>query len=250
VLLIPLGVVSMGAEKHVGKKDDEIAAFFRSIGGTASSRGTTLGEALRRIEISSFPALEPDIKRLGLRLKASAKPETCWRMFAAETGSRLITQSAGIFYESTNLGGDPETAGMRCSLFSSRTAMLRAKRRNVAETFSWLTLVMHAVVSALMVFILEILKKFLTMIQSAMPTDLASGMRSMGTQMLAFNTPQVGMMEQITIGLLIIMAFINAFAVIASEGAHILKATFYLALMFLMTGISFIVVPNLVNSLM
>lgn len=251
LLVIPAGLASTKAEAKVMKRDLEVGAFFRSVGGTATSRGTTLGEAINRIEMNSFPNLEPVIRKLGLRLRASAKPELCWRMFGQETGSRLISQATGIFYEATNLGGDPETAGVLCSLFSTKTAMLRAKRSGIAATFSWLMIVMHGVLAALMVFILEILKKFVELMNSAVPTEVqAEAERAMAIQLLSFASPPIDLLEKVTIAMLILLSLVNSFAIVSSEGTHLFKISFYLSVMLSLTGIAFLVVPPLVSNLL
>jgi archaellum biogenesis protein FlaJ (TadC family) len=114
--LFPIGVASLIAENKVDKKDAEVSAFLRSIGGTATSRGTTLQDALNHIQIDSFPTLELDIQRLGHRLKAFVKPPLCWQTFGTETGSTLIEQAIGVFFGAVNLGGDPGPRGSRPSL--------------------------------------------------------------------------------------------------------------------------------------
>ena len=244
--LVPLGISCMIAESRLPRKGAEISAFFRSLGGTATSRGTTLGDALASIKIDSFPALEADIKRLSLRLRAGAKPGSCWRLFGQETGSLLVSQAARVFYEATNLGGDPQVSGVLCSLFASKTALLRAKRGGVAATFTMLTLVMHGVISALMVFILEILRRFTIMLQAAMDTlqsDPATAQQGMSA--MAFNIPQMSFLEQLTVGLLIVLALISSYAIVASEGTNILKISFYLFIMLFMNGIAFLIIPAL-----
>lgn len=251
VVIVPAGLACSKAEAKVMKRDMEVGAFFRSVGGTATSKGTTLGEALNSIELDSFPNLEPIIKKLGLRLRASARPDLCWWRFGQETGSRLISQATGIFYEATNLGGDPETAGMLCSLFSTRTAMLRAKRSGIAATFSWLMIVMHGVLAALMVFILEILSKFMELMNSAMPTEVQTeAEQALAVQLFSFAAPPTDLLEKVTIALLILLALVNSFAIISSEGTHLFKISFYLSIMLFLTGIAFLVVPPLVSGLL
>jgi len=249
--LIPAGLASSKAEAKVMKRDMEVGAFFRSIGGTATSRGTTLGEALSRIEMDSFPSLEPIIRKLGLRLRAAAKPEICWRLFGKETGSRLVGQATGVFFEATNLGGDPETAGVLCSLFSTRTSMLRAKRSGIAATFSWLMMVMHGVLATLMVFILEILRKFMELMRSAVPAEAeGEAARALAVQLLSFAAPPTDLLEKLAIAMLILLALVNSFAIVSSEGSHLLKISLYLSIMLFLTGVAFLVVPPLVSGLM
>jgi flagellar protein FlaJ len=252
LFLAPIGIASLLADRKIDKKDAEVSAFFRSLGGTATSRGTTLGDALTSIEIGSFPMLEPDIRRLSLRLNAIGNPELCWRMFGIETGSRLVDQTTNVFYEATNLGGDPERAGVLCSLFSMRTAMLRANRMGIAATFSWLTVVMHTVLAALMVFLLEIINQFVRLMAEAMePLEQGeAAMESLALDMFAFGTPRLQFLEQITVGMILMLALTNAFATIASEGSLLLKIFFYLSILLFLSGVCFLVVPSTVSLVM
>lgn len=251
-LLAPIGIVSSLADRKITKKDKEISAFFRSLGGTATSRGTTLTDALTNIELSSFPTLEPDIRRLSLRLNAIGNPDLCWRMFRIETGSKLINQTTDVFYEAIRLGGDPERSGILSSLFSMRTAMLRAKREGVAATFTWLLIVMHAVLVALMVFLLEIIHQFALLLEEAMGPSEQGGvaMQSLTMNMFTFGTPQIQFLEQITIGIVLALAFTNAFAAVASEGSLLLKIFFYLSILLFLSGVSFLIVPSAVHLVM
>ena len=128
VILLPVGLMSSAADKKVTAKEKEISAFLRSLGGMATSTGTTLTEALGRMELSSFPALKPDVDRLAKRLRARIDPTICWQRFSSESGSQLITQVIDVFQDAVILGGDPDEVSSRCSAFTSRTAQLRAKR--------------------------------------------------------------------------------------------------------------------------
>jgi flagellar protein FlaJ len=253
VLMIPIGIVSGLSDGKVSKKDDEVSAFLRSLGGTATSRGTTLKEALASMRIDSFPTLQPDIRMLDLRLKAFGKPDLCWKTFATDTGSKLADQATGIFTESVGLGGDPEKAGGLTSMFAMKTAMLRAKRRGVAATFSWLIIVMHTVMAALMVFLLGILNQFSVQLNAAMTSlgDSGDAMAAAGLKnMFAFNAPQMHFLELVTVGMVVVLALINAFAIVASEGSHLIKITLYLSLLLFASGILLLIGPSLVKLVM
>ena len=250
--LLPIGLVSRKADNETSKKDEEISAFFRSLGGTATSRGTTLKEALSNMKIDSFPATEADIRMLHLRLSAFGKPVLCWKTFGQETGSQLTLQSTTIFYDAINLGGDPEKTGFLTSEFAMKTAMLRAQRRGVGGTFAWLTVVMQAVLAALMVFLLEVLKEFAVRLNAAMATGesgaAASGQLGLGG-MFSFSAPQVHFLEATTIGMVVLLAIVNAFAAVAAEGSHLIKITYYLSLLAFLSGVCFLVVPPIVRGI-
>lgn len=253
LFIAPVGVVSSMVDKKTSEKDTEISSFLRSVGGNATSRGTTLKDALATMKRDSFPALQPDIRMLDLRLKAFGKPGLCWRTFGLETGSKLADQSVGIFYEAVNLGGDPERAGNLTSMFAMKTAMLRAQRIGIAATFSWLTIAMHVVMASLMIFLLGILEQFGIRLNNAL-SELQGGAAAMGTlglqNMFTFSAPQVQFLYALTVGLIILLAIINAFAVVASQGAHLIKMTFYTSILLFLSGLCFLFVPPMVKLVM
>lgn len=256
LFLLPVGIVASRADNEVSQKDEEISAFFRSVGGTATSRGTTLKEALASIKLDSFPTLQGDIRLLDLRLKSFGDPRLCWFTFGTETGSQLADQSVKIFFEAVNLGGDPEAAGICTSDFTMKTAMLRAQRRGVGATFSWLTVVMHAVMAGLMVFLLGVLQQFAERLNAAMTTlgegtdaTAASAALNLGT-MFSFGAPRLEFLGNITVGMIILLALINAFAIVASEGTHLIKMTYYSALLFIVSGLCYLMIPPLVSSIL
>jgi archaellum biogenesis protein FlaJ (TadC family) len=253
LLLFPIGFVSSRADNKTSQKDMEISSFLRSLGGTATSRGTTLKEALRSMKIDSFPALQPDISKLDLRLKAFVAPKLCWETFGYDTGSELARQAMRIFVEATALGGDPDKTGKLASMFAMRTAMLRAQRHGVAGTFTWLLIVMHGVLTALMVFLLGILEEFSLKLNAAMQAVGQGGMAldSFGlSTMFSFGTPQVQFLETVTVVMVLMLAGTSAFAIVASEGSHLIKITYYLSILLLLSALAFIFVPGLVKTVM
>ncbi|MBI5653183.1 MAG: type II secretion system F family protein [Chloroflexi bacterium] len=245
----PAGFVYARAQAKTEKKDREISDFLRSVGGAATSRGTTLKEAIATLRFDSFPTLKPDIHMLDLRLKAFGKPRLCWDLFGTETGSKLAEQATGVFTEAVGLGGDPERAGNLTSAFAMRTAMLRAKRRGVAATFAWLIIVMHAVMSALMVFLLGILNQFTVRMEAVMKG--AGGTAALSTMglggMFQFNSAQIQFLSDLVVGMTVMLAFVNAFAVVAAEGSHLIKTLMYSAVLLIISGILILVGPSLVK---
>lgn len=253
MVLLPLGITARRADLETVRKDNEISSFLRSLGGTATSRGTTLTEALASIKIDSFPALQPDIRKLDLRLKSFGKPRLCWERFGFETGSKLTQQVIGIFYEAINLGGDPERIGKLTSAYSMRTALLRQQRRGVAATFSWLILVMHAVMASLMIFLLGILEQFAIRMSEAAGQLESSGESGAAlglANMFSFNMPQVQFLSVIVFGMILILAAVNAFAIVATEGAHPIKCAYYMSILLFLSAGSYLIVPSMVHMVM
>lgn len=249
IFFFPGGFVYTQSQGKTERKDREISDFLRSVGGAATSRGTTLKEAIAILRLDSFPTLKPDIHMLDLRLKSFGKPRLCWDIFGTETGSKLAEQTTGVFTEAVGLGGDPERAGILTSAFAMRTAMLREKRRGVAATFAWLIMVMHTVMSALMVFLLGILNQFTIRMEAVMKeAGGTSALSSMGLGgMFQFNSAQIQFLSDLVIGMTVMLAFVNAFAVVASEGSHLLKTTLYASILLIISGILVLIGPSLVK---
>lgn len=253
LIVFPVGVVYSGADSQTTKKDSEISPFLRSLGGTATSRGTTLKEALLSMKKGSFPTLQPDIRILVLRLTSFIEPGLCWRSFATETGSKLAEQSTVIFTEAVGLGGDPEKTGALTSMFAMKTAMLRAKRRGVAATFSWLAIIMHGVMAALMIFLLGIMNQFTIRLNAAM-SSLGNGVDVMGAMglknMFTFNQSQMDYLTTITVGMILALSAVTSFAIVASEGSHLIKIALYLPILMFISGVLFLIGPSLVRLVM
>ena len=251
-LLLPIGIVSMKSDKKTYKKDEEFSTFMRSVGGTASSSGTTLKQALTSIDLSSFPTLEEDIQRLSTRLQALVEPELCWNQFGLESGSKLISEVVRIFYSAIKIGGDPERVGYLCSLFTSKTSRLRAKRRMASGMFAGLVTVMQAVIAGLMVFVLSIVLNFAAMVSTLMPSAdaAAEGQTTINMGMASFTPDELAFLSTITMVMIVLMAFVTALAIIMGDGGYKLKMALYLALTIFISGVSMLVVPPIVANVL
>ena len=250
-LLLPAGMMSTWAGREIAKKDKEISPFLRSVGGMATSTGNTVAESLQRMDLSSFPTLKPHLEQLRWRLDAAIEPQLCWQRFTVETGSKLIEETIAIFNGAIKLGGDSSTVSTLASQFAITTIMLRAKREVVASTFSWLTLVMHGVVAALMVIIMEVIKTFSALIAdtaASMQNDEA--MRHMALPLPAFSSPQNQFLHTATVAMVLLLIAINALAIAATDGGHKIKVSFYLSILLFVSGGTFIAVPPFIAMIM
>lgn len=252
MILMPLGVASMISDRKITKKDEEFSTFLRSSGGMATSSGTTLKQALTKIDLSSFPTLEPDIDRLSTRLQALVEPDVCWHKFGIESGSKLISEVIDIFYSAIKIGGDPERVGYLCSLFAAKTVQLRAKRRMVGSTFAALTTVMQAVVAGIMVFVISIVINFAELVETLMPTTDAAveGQANMNMSLISLTMADIEFLSMITVMMIISLAVVGAAAIVFSDGGSKLKVALYLALSMFISGASFLLVPPVVDGIL
>lgn len=251
-MMLPVGIISLKSDKLVTKKDLEFSTFLRSAGSMATSSGTTLKQALTRIDLSSFPTLEPDITRLSNRLQALVEPEICWRRFGYETGSRLISDAITVFFGAIKLGGDPERVGYLCSLFVARTTQLRAKRRLTASTFSALSIIIQTVVAVLMVFVLSVVNSFAVLMGELMPknVDDLSASASMSLGMAQFSPADLQFLGLITVGMIILLALVCAASIWAASGGYRLKFFFYLSLALFVSAVGLLAVPPAVAGIL
>ncbi len=251
-VLFPVGLVAARSDGQLIKKDIEFATFLRSTGGMATSSGTTLKQALTKIDLTSFPTLEADINRLSKRLQALVEPEVCWKKFGQESGSKLIADVIDIFYGAVKMGGDPERVGYLCSLFTAKAVQLRAKRRLVSGTFTGLTSVMQGVVAGLMIFVLSIVQNFAALIATLMPndTDALSTTPSMSLGMAQFTAADLQFLSTITLVMILALALVSASAIIFCSGGFKLKVTMYTALLIFLSGVAMIGVPPMVAKML
>ncbi len=249
VALLPAGITSMMAGQEAASKDKEIGSFLRALGGFATTTGTTIGESLERLDISSFPTIQPDLERLKARLRASIDPKLCWERFAQECGSRLITETTTIFHDAVGLGGAADTVGLFAAQYSALTNTLRAKRVVVSSTFTSLTIVMHAVLATLMIVILEVIRSFSIVIETSMAAA-TEAVETASMPLPTFGTPELGFLQTVTVGMVIALALINAVAISVTDGEHMVKTSLYLSVLLIISGISFVVVPPAVANLL
>lgn len=249
--LLPVGITSLISDRQISKKDVEFSTFLRSVGGMATSSGTTLKQALTKIDLTSFPTLASDIDRLSMRLQAQVDPGLCWHKFGQESGSRLISEVCDVFYGAIQIGGDPERVGFLCSLFTAKTSQLRAKRRLTAGTFSGLATVMQAVVAGLMVFVLSIVTSFAEMVTKLMPSSEQLTERpSLSLAMAQFSPQDLQLLSAITVVMVLMLSIVSAVAIILCDGGYKLKVTLYLSLIICISGLSFIFVPPMVAGIL
>ncbi|MBN8639618.1 MAG: type II secretion system F family protein [Anaerolineae bacterium] len=252
IALFPVGLIAARSDGKIQKKDVEFATFLRSTGGMATSSGTTLKQALTKIDLTSFPTLEDDINRLSKRLQALVEPEICWQKFGQETGSKLISDVIDIFYGAVKMGGEPERVGYLCSLFTAKAVQLRAKRRLVSGTFTGLTTVMQGVVAGLMVFVLSIVQNFAALIATLLPadTDALSNQASMSLGMAQFTASDLQFLASITVFMILALALVSAAAIIFCSGGYKVKVAMYAGLLISLSGIALVLVPPAVANML
>jgi flagellar protein FlaJ len=247
-IIFPIGFEAAKDDKKVNKKDDEIGAFLRSLGGVSTAIGTTVREALNQLDLKAIMNLSRDVKRLYTRLISGISARLCWNRFISDTGSELINRSVGMFYDAIDLGGEPGQAGYHASLFAARIAMLRAKRKTISIPFRWLAIAMHAAVVLLLIFITEAVSTFGSMVaiaQEGMPSVSGAAMSAFGT----FNFAGLQVMHNLVLPLVVIFSIANALAAGIADGGSRYKILYNLAITVGVSGVGLIILPRMAGVL-
>ena len=253
VFLFLVGLVVMADDRKVAKRDSDIAAFLRSLGGVMQAIGATAAEAISRLDFRSLGVLKEDVSLLHTRLVAGITPYFCWRRFVGETGSELINRSVTTFWDGITLGGEPQEVGNEASAFALKISLLRAQRSQIAAGFAWLTVAMHTVLTTLAVFTYSVFLTFSQLVQRLMPPQesleggVMPGMSSFG--LFTQDTVHLNLLYFMVMTVVFVLTFANAFAIYAISGGHPRKILFYLALTGAISGVIITVIPSIVNML-
>jgi flagellar protein FlaJ len=249
VLMFPVGWLSNKDDRKVMKRDNEVGALLGSLGGVCAAIGTTVKEALERIDLDAINTLKREVKRLHTRLLSGISPKLSWDIFVEETGSELTNRSVGMFYDAIDLGGEPQKAGYHASLFANKLAMLRAKRKTITSPFRWLCVAMHASVVALLIFITEVMGIFGGMLHEA--TQGVSNMETSATvaSLTSFNFGGLEILRSLLLPLVIVLTISDASAPSIAEGGSRYKFCYNFGITALVTGLFMISLPSLATVL-
>jgi len=243
----PIGLISQIDDRNVLKRDGEVGSFLRSLGGIAAAIGTTVKDAIGRIDLNSINVLRVPVKHLYTRYLSGIGGKLCWKKFIDETGSEVANRSVGMFYDAIDLGGEPGQAGYHSSLYANRVAMLRARRKTISAPFQWLCIAMHGAIVVLLVFITEIITMFGTLVteaKNAMPS--LSGAPSVST-FSSFNFSGLELLNTLVLPLVVVFTLANALAPTIADGGSRYKVLYNLGITAGISGTCLLALPPLAN---
>ena len=250
--LLPSGFIMSRDARAMSRRDVDMAVLVRILGGITSAIGTTLNEGLGRVDRRSMSALEPEIRKLELRLNAGLKSNLCWQRFVEDSGSELIDRTTSIFVDGITLGGDPDEIGGGASFFAQQIVLLREKRALVAGGFSYLVPLLHASIVGLMVFIVNVLGLFTSQLTTVV-SETAEGAEgsteaipSLGLS--SFSTLDLGFLNLLVVVVVLTLTIANGFTMSVVSGGHWLKMTFSFAILTFISGFMMAVIPGLSES--
>ncbi len=251
--LMPSGFIMSRDARRMARRDVDMAVLVRILGGITSAIGTTLNEGLGRIDRRSMKALEPEIRKLELRLNAGIKSSLCWKRFVEDSGSELIDRTTRIFVDGVTAGGNADEIGNGASFFSQQIVLLREKRSLVAGSFGYLVPLLHASIVGLMVFIVNVMGLFTTQLNTVV-TETADGVEGASGSIPSLGLSSFASLDLVFLNVLVttvvlVMTFANGFAMSVVSGGHWLKMTYSFAILTLISGFMLTVIPGLSESM-
>ena len=253
IILLPTGFIAVWDDRMIDKFDADAAGFLRNLGGVTKAIGTTVTEAIGRMDFGAQASLKKAAIGLNSTLQLGISPDVCWQRFIANTGSEHINRSVQIFWDGIAVGGDPQIVGVQASKFSMKVALLRAKRNMVASTFSYTCIVIHGALVVLLVGIYQVLVNFATLLKTANSADVEGSMDMLSQlptfQFFTDSGSQLHTLNMMVIAMVIMLTIINAASIKVVEGGNNLKFLFYFGLTMAISGGSMLVVPDILKGI-
>ena len=147
------------------------------------------------------------------------------------------------------MGGDTAKVATLASDLGLKISLLRADRKLVSNTFSMVAIPLHAVLMGILLFITEVVKVFGAELSAVQAESLQGGVAAEAGvgELLLFQFPALDFIPLFvgTVGIMLTAS--NAFAPYAATGGHKLKLCLYAAVMMIISGVSMLLIPQLVQ---
>jgi flagellar protein FlaJ len=249
LLILPVGVLTQKLESKIDSRDRDIADFLRSLGSVAAARGSTVIDSLKHIDQRAIGSLESELVRLLCRVAAGIQTSRAWARFIGETGSDLIHRVVRAFWDASDHGGDTEKIGRLCGDMALRVYLLRAKRKLVSSTFTYVVIPMHIALVGVMVFISEVVTAFNEKLLQAQAFVSGENTTTLNPkdigipEALAFQEFDTGFIKLMVLMVILALTLVNAFAPRAASGGHNLKIALFAAATMFASGVVLLLVP-------
>jgi flagellar protein FlaJ len=212
------GWVIRKEERLVKRRDENYAAFIRSLGGAAAARCGSIEDVLRPLTAHDFGPLTRDISRLFKRIKTHINSLMAWELFSAETGSNLINRFTRMFTEAIYKGGNTNECGEIINNNFIELINLRRKRYHSTSTFTGISYGLMAGIFFTLYATLGITSMVDVMFSGfSLPGEIFGG-GFLGTPV------NIGMISMILACIMICYALISSIMIRFTDGGHLLNA--------------------------
>ncbi|MBT3994389.1 MAG: archaellar assembly protein FlaJ [Chloroflexi bacterium] len=249
ISLLPAGVVINRDSKRLLRLDADVATATRMLGGVTDAIGTTVSDALSKVDRRSLGSLEPYFRRLEVRVRSGITPDRCWDHLIKESGSEMMERTINIFWDALTIGGNPLVTGKTAAFFSAEISILREKRSLVSQTFGYLTVPLHASMVGLLIFIVNVMQLFaesmLSDTDAVDPTASGAAIPDIASSS-GFNTfanVNFEFLNIIITMVVVVFTIANAVAPWAASGGHRMRAGYQLGVMMVVSGVCMTIIP-------
>jgi flagellar protein FlaJ len=251
IFMLPIGLLAMREDLQIDRRDRDISSVLRAIGSMVAAMGSTVGEGLARLNRRSLGSLEPQVKRLHVRLRSGLRSDLSWTRFAAESGSEMVTRAVRIFWDGLRLGGDAERISYLASMFAMKVSLLRASRKLVSSTFTFIMIPLHVALLSILLFVTEVLVVFGSKMVEVQSQGLDQGVAQEAgvSTTLLFAAPDMAFIRAFIVAVILILTVANTFAPYAASGGHVYKLCLYGSVMCFLSGLAMLLIPWVVQGL-
>ncbi len=252
--LLPGGFIMYRDQGRIARHDADIATSTRLLGGVTDAIGSTVGDALTKVDRRSLASLEPYFRRLDVRIRASLSPDLAWKRMVTEAGSEIVDRTVSIFWDALTIGGNPLETGKNAAFFASSIAMLREKRALVANTFTFLVIPLHLAMIGLLIFIMNVMELFAGELNDQTAPDISATGASVPdvANVSGFNTfanVDFAFLNILVISVVLSLTVANALAPHSASGGHRFRFLLGLGVMMIISGAMMTLVPPMAQSI-
>ncbi|MGA9141009.1 MAG: archaellar assembly protein FlaJ [Methanocella sp.] len=255
LIIAPIGFIGMIDDKNVDRRDRDFSQFTKMLGAICGGMGVTVKEGIKKVDQKSIGSLDTLVKRLYVQLMMGIEPRLCWQKFVGFAGSDLMHKFSYVFLDAIELGGDPVKIGKLVNSTSLEIVLLRLKRQLTASSFTTLLIPLHISMTALIIFIIEIMIIFSTMISklySSMDTFDTTGTGGVSVQSMGFSlftNVNTDLLAQYAFMMVLVFTVVNTLAAWVAVGGNKYKVCYYGAIMSVTSGLALIIVPIAVQTI-
>jgi len=229
VALFVLGRLGLREVKQIRNLESQFMLFIKVLGEAAAAAGT-LTQGIKLIAQSEFGKMTTHIKKLLSRLTLGLDSHICWLNFAAETGSRLISDFTQILLVSTKIGGKTNEVCLTIADWVNEELVRKARREQAANYLKGLVFPIQGTLVAILTLttvLIEILNRFASM-STTVPVRFVSPVDM--HLLILFNFT-----------LLFALAVISSAAIYFTDGSTLFNLYYNLGLFLLVSGLGVVI---------
>ena len=147
-------------EDKIKRRDDNFAAFLRSLGAAVAATSKDITVPLGKLRRHDFGPLTKNVDDLYKRLALRIDRPKAWEYFSAETLSELISKFTEMYVEGIKAGGSPKKVSSIISENFLRIVGLRRMKYDSASTLTGILYGLAFAISFVLYMTLMILENF------------------------------------------------------------------------------------------